>query len=258
MDFSSGREDLTPVGQRNDRLISKIELVIVSATTLVTFIVFCLYAGGSIAWDELLYMHYSHWPEPEPKILNRFAHIYFQRFFFLICDDPFLGARFFSAFVHASCVYLTYWLGRLLMKDSHWWNGLLAVAFYFGSQKLLPYLGVTFADYTVMFWLSAGALGVLVADRAGRLRTPYAAYSLAIIFLIALRSKETGIVCGLPILAVFSFPIFSRQNVRLLCASVAGVLSGLAILAAFDFIVLGDLFYFFRPENWQRLFSFNI
>ncbi len=40
------------------------------------------YAGGPVTWDELYYMYLSLFPKQESSLLNRYFHIYLQRFSF--------------------------------------------------------------------------------------------------------------------------------------------------------------------------------
>ena len=63
------------------------------------------YVGTSIEWDDLFYMNVSHYTTPQAWVLNRFWHIYLQKFFMWLAGDALAGAKAYWCFLFFStCV----------------------------------------------------------------------------------------------------------------------------------------------------------
>ena len=66
---------------------------------LISFVVLIFVEGGPITNDELKYLALSIDTSQEPRILNRYFHVYLQKVFIYFFDDPFLSMQVFWSFL---------------------------------------------------------------------------------------------------------------------------------------------------------------
>ena len=84
---------------------------------VVFFITFIIVNGGPITNDELKYLALSLDTTQEPRILNRYFHIYFQKFFVYYLNDPFVGMQIFWSFIISSTAALTFYSAILISNS---------------------------------------------------------------------------------------------------------------------------------------------
>ena len=220
------------------------------------------YAGGPITWDELYYMYLSLFPRQESSLLNRYFHIYLQRFFFFLTNwDPFSGAKLYWAFcilvTAGFTFYSTYTLIPSKRESTKIIGGIFSLLVYFTFPYILDYPGVTYADYTSMMLASIFIFIYLQARK-----NPKAILLLLLGFLLfaSFKTKEVG-AC----LVVFLFDRSLYQktsdkkaiSLKPLIYAGAGIIGGILVMALCDHFMLGDFFYGLRFSSWNTLLSYH-
>lgn len=236
-------------------------LVLVSGLLLFISRVFFYYAGGPLTWDELYYLYLSWFPEQVPHLLNRFFHIYLQRFFIILMGgEPFAGAKLFWTFqicttglITFFCAYYLIPTKKELVRIS---TGFLALLIYFAYPLVLDLPGVTYVDFTSMLF---SALFIFLYIQAKKNHKPIIYSLMGLIFLLSIKTKEVGL-CSMVFLLDRS--LYPKQKISLnkkpaLIAFGIGVFLGLLIIGSLDHFYLGDAFYSIRSENWKKLLIFN-
>ncbi len=216
--------------------------------------------GTSIEWDDLFYMNVSQHTTKQAWVLNRYGHIYLQKFFLWLAGDALTGAKVYWSFLFFSTCVLVYWCARLLAGKGGWVIGILAVLLLCSNDIFAYYAGCTFSDMTVMFLVALGTFIYLYYGLRASIRRNVVLLILGLIFFWATKSKETGIC-----LAVLPFGLLLRpagsgglrqfwRDVGWICI---GVLTGLVILMMLDLAFLKDPLFSIRPSNIKTLLKFN-
>lgn len=243
-----------------NHLVLFIKIAVICSLLLIARI-FIYYAGGPITWDEMYYMYLSLFPAQESSLLNRYFHIYLQRFFLLMSGwDPFQGAKLFSTFqIFTTAIFLflsTYKITPSQNKFIRIAAGTSALVAYFAFPYILDYPGVTYVDYTIML---LGSIFIYLYLFARERPRNYLFILLGFIFFLSLKTKEVGICLG-----VFLFDkelYFHQQQKKNIFQTILmfalGLLVGMLVIALLDYYFLGDLFYSFHISNWQVLLSYN-
>ena len=219
------------------------------------------YAGGPQSWDEMRYMYLSMHPEPDPGILNRYFHIYFQKaFFYLAGNDPFLGVKLFWSFLIALTTMLIVINTKYFTPWGNWLLGFFPLLFFYAQPRILPFAGVTYADYTAMTMLTLSLTWYIGSFRSSRYQYLFLAL-LGMTMFFAYKSTDNGIFSTVYLLGLgFSqgenrFIIerwLKRAGVVLL-----GLLIGQIVLMFLDQIFLGDAFFSLRASSWASLIQVN-
>jgi len=219
------------------------------------------YVGTSINWDDLLYMNVSQYTTPHPWILNRYGHIYLQKFFFWLAGDAIVGTRLYWCFVFFSTCLLVYWCARILAGKKGYIVGAAAVLLFCSQPIFARQAGCTLADFTVMFLVTLGIFVYLCFITGWRKYRHLFIILLGLIFFWAVKSKETGICMAVLFFALcrnqaetFGISRFIRDVGRV-CL---GALAGSILLMALDKAFMGDAWFSVRPANIKSLLSFNI
>ncbi|MEE9370437.1 MAG: hypothetical protein V3W45_03095, partial [Sedimentisphaerales bacterium] len=151
------------------------------------------YVGTTVNWDDLFYMNLSQHTTPQAWVLNRYGHIYLQKFFFWLAGDSITGGRIFWCFLFFSTSVLVYWCAKMLAGKRGWLIGLVAVLFFCAQPVFARYVGCTLADFTIMFLVTLGTF-VYLSFLAGKYKYRcFIIMILGLIFFWAVKSKETGI-----------------------------------------------------------------
>ena len=79
-----------------------------------SFITFLIVKGGPVTNDELKYLSVSIDTVQEPRILNRYFHIYLQKIFIYFFDDPFTSMQIFWSFIVSLTAALTFYSAMIL------------------------------------------------------------------------------------------------------------------------------------------------
>ena len=218
------------------------------------------YLGTSIEWDDLFYMNVSQYTTKQAWVLNRYGHIYLQKFFFWLAGDALTGAKFCWSFLFFATCILVYWCARMLAGKRGYINGIVAVLFLCSYHLFAYYAGCTFADLTVMFLLMLGTF-VYFAFFVGRSKHRRLVIAiLGLIFFWAVKSKETGICMGLLFFGLGEDETGARSISRFVgdigwvCV---GMAAGCVLLMTLDQIFLGDAWFSMRPSSIRGLFSYN-
>ncbi|MHC4158296.1 MAG: hypothetical protein ACYSSO_04370 [Planctomycetota bacterium] len=219
------------------------------------------YVGTSTYWDDLLYMNLSQYTTPRAIILNRYGHIYLQKFFFWLAGDCITGGRVYWCFIFFSTCVLVYWCAKILAGKRGYIVGLVAVSFFCAQSVFIKYLGCTLADFTVMFLVTLGTFVYLAFPAGGRKHRHLFIMILGLIFFWVMKSKETGICMAVLFLGLGedgtgSFGV--RRFVRDIGWACLGMLGGLVLLMVLDFSFMGDAWFSIRPSSIRDLLAFNV
>lgn len=218
------------------------------------------YVGTSTNWDDLFYMNLSQYTTPQAWVLNRYGHVYLQKFFFWLAGDALTGTRVYWCFLFFATCVLVYWCAKMLASKGGYVIGLVAVLLFCAHPVFARLMGCTLADFTVMFLVMLATF-VYLAFLAGRRKHRQLVIAvLGLIFFWAVKSKETGIC-----LAVLFFGLGEDQKggrsvggfVRDIGWVCVGMLAGCVLLMLLDLIFMGDFFFSVSLSNLRLLFAFN-
>ncbi len=218
-----------------------------------------LTAGGPVSWDELLYMETSWNLKEVPWILNRYTHIYFQSLFMHLVGDPLEGSKIYWSFLISSSLAGTYLAARLLASHSRVLTGLIAVILFCHLRLPFRYSGTPYADFCLMFLGTWSAVVFLLACDRGGIPRRVLLILLGLFLLLAVKSKEHGIVYWTLLLALgrikneFSWQTLKRD---LLWVILGGLSGGFCIIIA-DTIALGNPLYSLWPGNVESVLDYN-
>lgn len=215
----------------------------------------------AINWDDLLYMSLSQHTVPEAWILNRYGHIYLQKFFFWIAGDAINGGRVFWCFLFSGTCVLTYWCAKVLAGKKGYIIGVIAVLFL-GMQHIFgkdP--GCSLPDFTVMFLVMLGTFVYLAfLNRRSKYRHLLIVL-LGLIFFWAAKSKESGICIGVLFFGLGEDETGVR-NIKLFVKDIGwvlvGMLAGCALLMVLDLSFMGDFWFSVRPSSIKAVLGGNI
>lgn len=242
--------------------------LIEAAVVIVAFLLGWAYLAGwngyPYSWDELLYMDTAFNTKPLAIILNRYSHIYAYKLFITLNDgDPFRAANIYWGLLVSATVTLSYVCARLLTDNRRTVSiiaSLLVVLFIVSQPFILEFPGVLYADYGVMLMIVLAAVLYLLAQRFARFRLPLLVL-LGLVFFFGLKTKETSFAIGVLLLGL-GFESDGRYRVARLfrngLAVLAGMVAGQVVFMILDQAILGDALFGLRPENWQRLLTFNL
>jgi len=199
-------------------------------------------AGGPTTWDELLYMDLGLNPRPDGTVLNRWAHIYFQKLFLEIAPTPLQGAKLFWGFLVSSTLVFVYLSAKTTRPKSNYLNGIAAVLFFSGSSLIFMNAGITYADYTVMFFVVLSVLIYLSYFRSGSRYRWLLPVLFGFFLFAAVKSKETGLVLSV-LIAGFGFKdkVFDLRHFVKNCFYIfVGVLIGFGLLVLLDNLFISN------------------
>jgi hypothetical protein len=217
--------------------------------------------GTSIGWDDLFYMSLSQYTTKEAWVLNRYGHVYLQKFFFWLADDALAGAKLYWCFLFFSTCVLVYWCARMLAGKRGYAVGIVAVLLFCSAPIFAQYAGSTDADLTVMFLVMLATFVYLIffVNRHGGYRH-LVIMLLGLMLFWSIKSKETGLCMAVLFLGLgedktgkFSIARFIR-DIGWVCV---GVAAGSVLLMSLDLIFIGDFWFSVRPSSIRGLFKFN-
>ncbi len=216
--------------------------------------------GTTKNWDDLLYMSLSQNTGPESWILNRYGHIYLQKFFMFLAGDAITGGKIFWLFTFFGTSVLVYFCTRLIDLSKSRLVAVIAVLFFIMLPGFAEELGCTLSDFTVMFIFAAMALVYLLLPAKANKLYKYMVILLGLLFFWAVKSKETGI-CSIVLFCglgrdedVFSLKRFFKDAGLVL----VGMLAGCILLMMLDGIFIRDFFFSVRPSSIANVLGTNI
>ncbi len=218
------------------------------------------YLGTSIEWDDLFYMNVSQYTTKEAWVLNRYGHIYLQKFFFWLTGDALTGTKVYWSFLFFSTCVLVYWCARFLAGKGGWLIGILAVLLLSSNELFAYYAGCTFSDFTVMFLVTLATFIYLYIGLRTKSHRNAVLIILGLIFFWATKSKESGICLIVLLIGILMRPESGSgarhfwRDIGWICI---GALGGFIILMILDAIFLKDPIFSIRPSNIEKLLKFN-
>ena len=215
--------------------------------------------GTTINWDDLLYMDLSQYTTPETWILNRYGHIYLQKFFFFLCRDAITGTRVYWCFLFFATTVLIYFCVRLLTGKKGFLLGPIAALFFMAQPLFARQIGCTLADFTVMFLVTLSIFIYIAFLNHGKYRK-LVIVILGLLFFWATKSKETGVTIGILFFAL-GFNSTGSWRLKNFIKEVAYVFLGMAVgcllLMTLDLASMGDFLFSVRPSNFLHVLDVN-
>ena len=237
-----------------------IEYLILAAGTVLCFIFLWEHSGGPVSHDELLYAHVSLTSQSYPEILNRYSHIYFQKLFFWVAGDPLEGVRIFWSLLISASIPLIYLNAKLLSRRGGFLIPGAAVLLFFSQRKIFHFSGVTYADFTQMFFFLIGFTIYTIYTRRSHRYRNLLLPAYGFILFMSVKANEIGI-CLAALLPGFMAGNYFRKDRsnRIINAALilAGVLSGVLVIALLDQVFNHDFLFQFRISHLRRWLLFN-
>ncbi|MCX7044219.1 MAG: hypothetical protein NTX50_01865 [Candidatus Sumerlaeota bacterium] len=222
-----------------------IEPGILSLAILAACVIGTALVGGPQTWDELQYMNLGLVPDKLNYIVCRYFHIYLQKFFMWLMQDPLTGAKLFWSFELSVTAAMVYLCAARLARHSRRMTGILAALLYLTQRVLFALPGVTYSDFTVMMMMTAALLFYVIAMQSeGRKRAIFLAL-LGLACYCGFRSKEVAVAAG-----ILGFGMGwrgdswdARRWLREVAWTGAGMMGGAFIFVFLDMMILGDPFF---------------
>ncbi len=212
--------------------------------------------GGPNSSDVTWYYHVGASNLKEPFILNRYFHIFLQKFFVGTQPDPIQGLQFFWSFLVASTAMILYLGARLLSPASSPWNGLLALVLFFSLPAIREVSGIPYVDVTAMMMLSALLLVYVLSANVDHQKR-----SLLILFgcllFLGFKTKETRLTRGNHALGfgIKKPDCLAPWGKRVLWILV-GLLTGLVLFTLLNALVLHDVLFWAASRGYCELSGF--
>ena len=229
-----------------------LDLWIAFSIFMVTLIGFYIIGGNPVNNDELGYMYLAWFDQAWTSHLNRYVHVYFLKFFMWIVGDPYKGAQLAWAFTVSTCSVMIFLGARVLTARASFWPSIIALLFFFGQSSLFRYVGVAYVDYTLMLWVTAATF-ILIHRLSAPTEVWYLhAFLLGMLFVLAFKTKESGVILVLPLIAIaFSDNKFNLKNALTQWRwSFYGAVAVFAVIVVFDAVFLGDMFFSINLDNY--------
>lgn len=206
--------------------------------------------GGPNSSDITWYYHVGANNLKETFILNRYFHIFLQKFFVGTQADPIQGLQFFWSFLLSSTALMLYLSARLLSPKSKPWNGILALLLFFSLPAIGEISGIPYVDVTAMLMLSALLLVYVVSTNFNHEKL-FLLLLFGCLLFLGFKTKETVLPGAI---MVFGFGLSGgrigwRLWVKKLLWVCFGVLTGLAVLTILNALFLQDPLFGLRPED---------
>lgn len=250
-----------PIPQPRARTRSVLRVVLWAAVVVALTACVLPLTSRPVTWDELLYMGLAYEPAPDPRILNRYTHIYLLSAFMWVSRDPYLAARVFWS------LSLVVGVMALVAGASRWQGPLRAFVFstfallLAGQTTIVETFGLPYSDYTVML-ITCLSVALLLPRLFDGREIPFGtALLLGLLFGFGVRSKEV-IIALASLAGVFFFSPEGRfrigaRPIGLLAAWIFAAAAALATTIALDGLILGDFGFYLSGENWRTLIRFN-
>ena len=192
--------------------------------------------------------------------VNRYAHVYFLKIFFLFSNDPFEVGKNYWVFMFTATTLLVYLNARLLTPRSKFLHGILAVGFFLSINVFSNTLGVPLVDYTSMLIVLTISLVYLSSLRRGH-TVKWLLILLGFLFFIAFKTKETAWVSAILLFGLmfdenntFNVESLKKNGLQVL---IGGLIGGLLFIVL-DGLLLKDPLFGLRPANLSTPTGFFI
>jgi hypothetical protein len=214
-----------------------------------------------ITYDDLLYLSLAYLPRPEAWVLNRYFHISSLALFMALVEQPFDAARWWWSCTAGAVLTAMILLLRSVPAPARPAALVVLALLLFSRVSYSWYLGIPYADFSVMLMLALSAALVGEAVFARRNLPHSAAVLLGLLLVLGFRSKETAIIllwlAPLGLLRPDGALRFDRSAWAFAGRYLLGIVLGLLVMAGCEFWLLGDPLFGLRPTSWEALLSFN-
>jgi hypothetical protein len=127
------------------------ELLVLFSGLLVLAYLLSTFSMKQVHTDVLWYLNMGFNNIQDPHWLTRYSHVFLQKIFLVLFDDPFVALRYFWIFLITSSSGLIYFLIRNISKKSNFINGWLGVLLFLSFELQGVSSGIAWADMTSMF-----------------------------------------------------------------------------------------------------------
>lgn len=237
--------------------VSKQEYLLVLAATLAGWILLSiLVRPAPISSDIFKYFQVGQLRIADPFLLNRYFHIFLQKFFIIFAQTPLEGLQYFWGFMMAGTLSLVYLNARLATPKSTPLHGLLAILFLLAIQPFKDVFGIPYIDVTVM-WLALLLSFLYLSFLKSRNKQSAWLVLMGIVTLFGLKTKETFLPFCLLILGIgFDGIRFSIKTFLYHLKFVfLGILIGIGVIVLLNTIFLGEPFFGFRIADIRSYFN---
>lgn len=193
----------------------------------------------------------------DPFVLNRYFHIYLQKFFIEAAPSPMLGLQNLWAFLMALTAVLVYCGSRLICKTKAILPSLLALAIFFALPAIGDITGVLYVDVTAMAMTALIIVLYLASiDQRAQIQR-FLLGILGMVLALAIRTKETTLPAAILLLGLFFDGDSFRFNTgfkKMLWVFV-GALTGILFVGILNALVLNDFFFGLRLSEATDYFN---
>ncbi|HWY37252.1 MAG TPA: hypothetical protein VNY73_01745 [Bacteroidia bacterium] len=211
------------------------------------------FTGGPKTWDELLYLDLSLNPKAMPIVLFRYTHIYFQKLFLLFFSgNVLLASKVFWLFLVGTSAWLIFRLTYLL-SGKNLAAPFIAVYFFFMQSLVFQkYVGVTYADFTVMFF-GVCMLSLYYTGLSDKVKL----FCLSFLFVLAFKTKETSAPFILLPIAIFLQAV-KEHGLKFILHAITGGISAILLFILLDAVFLKQPFFSLSPSSFSARASFDL
>lgn len=241
--------------------LTRIDYIVAGLLALAAGVWIFFHIGTANNWDDLLYMSLSQHTGPQTWILNRYGHIYLQKFFFRLAGDAITGGRIYWSFLISGTAVLVYWCARILAGKKSRIIAVIAVLLFCMQPIFGKEAGSPLSDFTIMFLVALGTFVYLAfLGERGRY-THLVIMLLGLIFFWAVKSKEMGVCIAVLFLGLGQDKAGLRSISRFIrdigwvCL---GMLAGCVLLMTLDLAFMGNAWFSIRFSNVNELVGRNL
>lgn len=234
--------------------MNRIEKCTLLLLALLGWYLLYLISFNPLTKDEMRYINVSQFPVIIQGFIFRYFHIYLQKLFILVSGNALEGARVFGSFCVAATTYLVYICTRqLLPQKSNLFMPLLAVGLFISSSIVLPYLGITWVDTTMMLMtMAVFALYLMLVESPKENH-----YGLIIMFgaclYFAMRTKECGVILGVLVIGIaLSKRDAGEKAYKWVALLGIGAISGHLVMMILDGIFLDNFLFSITPSGYEK------
>jgi len=214
---------------------------------LIWFLLYHFVKGGPNSSDVSWYFHVGENGIKDSFILNRYFHVFLQKLFISLADNPLNGFQLFWSFSIAFASLLIYLSSALLVPQNSRMTGVFAVLLFISQPIMAEVAGIPYVDVSAMLMLILMVFIYLLSAKADHQKVIYLVLFGCFLFL-GFKTKETVLVVAvLAIGFAFSKNKFNFVDwVKRLLWVALGLLVGVVVMALLQAIFLKDPFFGFR------------
>lgn len=219
---------------------------------LLWFVFYKYFKGGPVSTDVIYYFNLGQLKVADPFVLNRYFHIYLQKLFVDLAQNPLSGMQSMWACILSAITIGTYLLARLITPASTPLHGIIAVGMLLSIKSIPITAGVPYADLTVTFMSVALVILWLLFLRSTKMQAGLLIF-IGIITYLGFKTKEIFLSTAVVLIGIFivndriNLKEGSRRSVNILL----GMFIGVVFFQLAHAIVLGNPLFGLRSQDYQ-------